>query len=97
MFDRVIVNVIDVLLQIPLIADQMLPEPSLPHTSLSLAAFTRTAPCLHRHGTENVALMRCPRMEKSRSSTGYRQSACRWSGHTQMAMVSRGSAILVFW
>lgn len=48
----------------------MFPEPSLPYTSLTFAAFTGTALRWHRYGVENVALMRCQRMEKSRSSTG---------------------------
>jgi hypothetical protein len=82
------VYVVSVALQIRIIANCVLPVAALPNALLVLDLLIERAPASKPR--EKPPLIRFHRDEKSMSSSGWAQIACRWSGKMQIATVSNG-------
>jgi hypothetical protein len=84
------VDVIDVTLEVSVVADCMLPKPSLPDSSFALCIWLLDLNCAAGSSRENPLLICLQREAKSASPGGSVQMAWRWSGKMQMAFVSNG-------
>lgn len=90
MLDRVVMNVINVAEKIVIIADGVLPVTPPPDALVAFFNVASRAQPRPGNPRENLLLMRLQRSGKLKSDAGTDQIACRWSGNTQMAMVSNG-------
>ena len=90
MFHRIEMNVIDMAFKIGVGANGMLPIAALPDSFFPLAILLIDRDGAGPRPREKALLIKLQREEKSASPSGNTQSACRWSGKTQMAIVSNG-------
>ena len=90
MLHRIEVDVVDMAFQVGIIANGMFPITTLPNSPLASGNLAQAT--LHVAGkpARNPLLIRLQRSGKSASPCGSDQTACKWSGNTQIAMVWNG-------
>jgi hypothetical protein len=84
------VNIVDMALQIGIVANGMLPIATLPNSLSRRATLLKLRGMSPSSPRENPLLIRLQRSEKSASPLGSDQRVCKWSGNTQIAIVWKG-------